>query len=233
MKKISHLIVLVSIGFFGNFQCGKEIEIVPKFEFEVKVKILNEQKKYQLGDTIWLETATRGITLFDKRTKTDQEVFRAQFQYHVEVGGRWDDKPFDGNPRFTFIVDTSQQSVQNAIDGHFTSMSRMDFLYGCRHFNDRYKVKVGIRLKTKGIFRILFDEQADININLRPNADCTEAPFTVNDERGKVNYVLDIMDKNLDVWKKSLPPPANFSPLQQSIEEDRINKKVNFWFEVN
>ena len=234
MKKISYLIAFISIVLFGNFRCGKEIEIIPKFEFEVKVKLLNEQKKYKLGDTIWLETETLGNVLFDKKTKTDQEIPKAHLKYHVEVGGRWDNAPFDGNPHFGFVVDTFLQSVQNANDGHFTSMSRIDFLYGCRDFNDRYKIKVGVLLKTKGIFRLLFDEQADINVNLKLNPDCSESSISSNpnEERGKVNYVLDITDKNIDVWKKSLPLPADFSSTQKDIEESRINKKVNFWFEV-
>lgn len=230
-RKIFLPLCLLYHFIFSNYQCHKEEIVVPKAILEIKIGLSKEQKKYVVGDTLWVETQVDGDVVFDKLTNSTQTISKAILQYRLYVSERYKTLMYDGINRFAFLLDTIHQSTQNASSwqDHHNNGSAIGFSYGCRDFKDRYKIKVGIILKSKGIF-YMAPSRGNQGI-LTSHRSCNPINSTpTNDNLLELDYIFDVKDANADVWKKTFNSTP--IPIDEVAEQIEIDAKTVFWFEV-
>ena len=198
------------------FQCGKEPEPDPTHVFQEPVRLFPAQKRYRVGDTIWVAYQSPGRALVDRRTgqpvALDSVALPFAFGYNSRHGA-----PVSPAGGFCdFVAPTGGGLAVNP--GPFGAGALLDF--GCGGAG--YGFRVGVVPKLRGVYSL------DLSPVPRPISACpgrrTRFPLSV------IEYRFAVADGNKDVY---LAIPAN-----QRVEspngytERQIDNKAVFVFQT-
>ena len=157
-NRILLLLVVLVMTFFGmNFHCGKPIVDAKPFEqtFQVPVQVYPSKKTYSLADTIWIETAVPGKTLFDTKSNQMMGVDTGKIDFAAVFNRFGTDitSPPDG---FCDIITSAGVNVERQLGQWSTTGSFSN--YGC--VQPDYKCRIGFKPKQRGTyFLTLFKDQ--------------------------------------------------------------------------
>jgi hypothetical protein len=228
-NSIIYAIILYALLSF-NFQCGKEDMLPMKVQevsrFEMPIDIFPQKKTYVVGDTIWIEAKLSNTILLD--TKNDIQLKLDTVRFNVPLLFKVLNKQAlvpDGG--FCEFINPGQLSMSTS-PGYYDARYNVYWNYNIAtilnygYSDSQYKVKIGIKLKSKGSFYIGLSDS--------PLTRYAEKTETVQNKY--ISFKFSATDLNVDVYH-SLPKLAENDPYWIGFDVNLINEKKAFIVQVN
>jgi hypothetical protein len=214
--KFQILALSVTLTLLMGFQCGKDSVSLPKQHFLEKVHLEPAQKKYNVGDTIWLKYETSDKTFLDTVSGQRLQTHTLKFWFGASLLPKYQAplNPPDGFCDFILPTNVTARYITNQ------SGTSTFFEVECDS-NPVYNIEIGIVLKYTGIYVL----------NL-PDAINTEACINqINPYPSSfLRFIYSLTDCNKDVYL-SIPAFArNENP--GGFTEAQITSKVAYAINV-
>ncbi len=198
-------------------QCYKAAPPPPQQEFHEKVALSPYQKKYNIGDTIWLHYQTNDKTFFDTLSNQRLSTSTLQYLFGAVLYPKYQapDNPPGGY--CTFITSAGAPLPQRT----GASATTASFDIDC-DAAPKYDVKLGVVLKYTGIYLLQLPGAIPLDA-------CSGQanPYP----RANLYFSYNLPDCNKDLYLSI--PEDDRKEFPEGITEYGIDIKVSYAFEVN
>ena len=199
------------------FQCGEYDEPAPAYTFQESIDLYPEQKRYRLGDTLWLEYRNPGNTLVDQRTNQPVAVDSVSLRFPLNYTSRYE-APVSPAGGFCEFVTATGGRIAGYTSPYNTAAS---LEVGC-DASRSFRFKVGVVPKHKGVYSL------DLPVVPQEVRACPTR--RTGFPRSTIVYRFTAADGNKDVYL-AIPPHQRGESVKGTTEQ-RIEDKIVFVLKV-